>query len=554
MPADRLKTLPERFTSFTWLRSLRSKILLSHLAVIFIAVLITGFSLLSLAEFYFLNALENSLISQAHVITQSLFPQLHIEEPDPQIEQAFNAIQQQVVGNLNVQVISPSELLEDDTSSPLSNAEVNSLRNFTVELSPTIETRFLLIDREGFTVISSADLDLEPFKDIPAAQEAFAGQITSSVETIKDEDWLFVATPLLQGDETAAVLLIGHPLRDITAVLTDLRSRLILAVGIAIPLASLLAFSLGRNLLRPVRVLSEAARGMQAGVFDVPISVDRIDELGQLSRTFDGMRTRLLEIEKLRTQFISDVSHELRTPLTAIKGLTESLQDGAVEDPEVRDRFLDSIERETDRLIRLTNNLLTLTRVDAGGMTLKLERLDLQKLLGEIHTKLSPEAKKCRVEIKIAAPEVPVMVDADHDRMDQVLTNVLDNAIKHSPAGEQILVTLQDKNDCIDPALQMDETRLAALSTGPQAVICVQDRGAGVPAKDLPHIFERFYRADYARSRDRGGSGLGLSIAQAIMDAHGGFIRLLSPSPGWNGSGNPGTTAVIVLPGGIPHR
>ncbi len=560
MSADSsIKSLLERVPVLTWARSLRSKILLSHLAVIVIAAIFTGFSLLSLAETYFLNALENSLISQAHVITKSLLPQLHIEVPDPQIGQAFNAIQQQVIGNLNVQVIAPSDLLENEVTSPLSQTELNSLRDFTIELSSTTETRFLLIDQEGATVIASADLDLEPYKQIPATQDAFDGQIASSVEKIKDEDWLFVATPLLQQDETVAVLLLGHPLRDINAVLTDLRSRLILAVGIAIPLASLLAFSLSRNLLRPVNVLAEAAHGVQKGVFDIPVSVERFDELGQLSRTFDSMRSRLLETEKLRTQFISDVSHELRTPLTAIKGLTESLQDGAVEDPEVRDRFLGSIERETDRLNRMTNDLLTLTRVDAGGIKLKLESLDLRKILEDTKTKLSPEAKRRSVQIQMELPKPPIMVTADHDRIEQVLTNILDNALTHSPAEEQIIVTLRDASHKeqktnasggINPAPLNDEAFKPALRPGPHVVICMQDRGAGVPAKDLPRVFERFYRADYSRSRDQGGSGLGLSIARAIMEAHGGHIQLLSPSPEWDGTGNPGTTVVLTLPTG----
>ncbi|MGB2896961.1 MAG: ATP-binding protein [Anaerolineales bacterium] len=542
---------------------MRSKILLSHLAVIFIAAIITGFSLLSLAESYFLNALENSLVSQAHVITQSLLPQLHIDAANAPNEPAFNAIQQQVIGNLNVQVISPSDLLENESASSLSQAELNSLRDFTIELSSTIETRFLLIDQDGSTIISSADLDLEPYKEIPATRDAFGGQIASSVGKIKDEDWLFVATPLLQQDDTVAVLLLGHPLRDITAVLTDLRSRLILAVGIAIPLASLLALSLSRNFLRSVNVLAEAARGMQVGVFDVPLSVERRDELGQLSRTFDSMRSRLLEVEKLRTQFISDVSHELRTPLTAIKGLTESLQDGAVDDPVVRDRFLDSIERETDRLIRMTNDLLTLTRVDAGGMKLKLVNFDLRKILVDTKTKLSPEAKRRRVQIQMEIPKEPILVTADQDRIDQVLTNIMDNALKHSPADEGILVSLRDAGHMmqgtsvsgkLDPTSPKSEASKPALPPEPRVVVCVQDRGTGVPAKDLPHIFERFYRADYSRSRDQGGSGLGLAIARAIMEAHGGHIQLLSPSPEWNGEGNPGTTVILTLPTGISRR
>jgi len=279
MPSDRLQKPPRPpHPVITWAHSLRSKILLSHLSVILIAAIIVSFSLLSLAESYFLNALESSLISQAYVITQSLFPQLHIETPESQNQAAFNAIQQQVIGNLNVQVISPSDQLENDPSSPLSQVELNSLRDITIELSSTIETRFLLIDQNGSIIISSADLDLEPYKEIPATQDAFGGQVTSSVEKIKGEEWLIVATPLFQQDETAAVLLLGHPLKDIAAVLSDLRTRLLLAVGIAIPLATLLAFSLSRNLLRPVNVLAEATLGMQTDDFDIPLSTERSDE------------------------------------------------------------------------------------------------------------------------------------------------------------------------------------------------------------------------------------------------------------------------------------
>ena len=210
----------------------------------------------------------------------------------------------------------------------------------------------------------------------------------------------------------------------------------------------------------------------------------------------------------------------------------------------------------------MTNDLLTLTRVDAGGMKLKLESLDLRELLEDTKTKLSPEANRRGVHLQMELPETAIMVTADHDRIDQVLTNILDNALKHSPADERILVTLRDANykkqdpntsRWTYPSSLIDEALKPALRSGPHVEIWVQDRGPGVPAEDLPHVFERFYRADYSRSRDHGGSGLGLAIARAIMDAHGGHIQLLSPSPDWDGSENPGTTVILRLPPGFPH-
>jgi signal transduction histidine kinase len=236
------------------------------------------------------------------------------------------------------------------------------------------------------------------------------------------------------------------------------------------------------------------------------------------------MIAQLRATERMRTDFVSNVSHELRTPLTAIKGLVETLRDGAVDDRKVRDRFLATMEDETDRLIRLVNDLLVLSKADSQALKLKREPLDVRVLIERSLDKLAPQLEGKGVLVEVSAPDGPQLVLADADRIEQVLVNLLDNAIKYSPEGGRITVAIGEGRPT------------------PEVVgIAVRDEGLGIPAGDLPRVFERFYRVDRARSRDRGGSGLGLSIAKAIVQAHGGEITLRSEE-------GQGTTVRFTLP------
>jgi signal transduction histidine kinase len=207
------------------------------------------------------------------------------------------------------------------------------------------------------------------------------------------------------------------------------------------------------------------------------------------------------QIDRLRTNFVSDVSHELRTPLTAIKGFVETLQNGAAEDAVVRDRFLSTLAGETERLIRVSNDLLLLTRADAGQLDLQLTPTDLGACVQRAAEQLEGLACEKRVELVTEHLGDSGLVLADADRIHQVLINLLDNAIKFTPPGG----------------------RVAASVSG--HVVTVADTGPGIPADEIPHIFERFYRGDRSRARQgTDGSGLGLAIAKAIVEAHGGRI------------------------------
>ncbi len=214
--------------------------------------------------------------------------------------------------------------------------------------------------------------------------------------------------------------------------------------------------------------------------------------------------TRLKQLERQREEFVANVSHELRTPLSLIKGYTETLLDGARSDPAVAERFLKIIERNTQRLDLLIQDLLTISALEAGRMKLDLQPVNLRSLVEKVFTDLHAKSENKNVSLLNELPELTA--SADVNRLDQVFANLVDNAIKYGRA--QGMVRVGGK--------KLDDGRLE---------VFVRDDGPGIPAESLDRVFERFYRVDKARSRDQGGTGLGLSIVKHIVQAHGGEVR-----------------------------
>jgi len=538
------------------IRRLRAKLIFSHLVVIFIAMAVATTLLLTLSRGYFHRALEQSLVSlvtQAHLIAEALIPGATVSSLSETISPAYNAVQQQQIGNLEVQVENKSLLSDADLTASLGESNLAYLNAFSVKLSTSFDTRLRVLDNQGVVLVDSAGVDEgKNLSGLGPIASALEGIQQSHIEEIEGEDWLFVAVPVWIDDSITGVIHLGQPLRDIAAVLTDLRLQLLLVLVVALPLSALTGLILARNIARPVRTLTIATGKLSQGDYDYPLDTSSQDELGQLSRTFVSMRDQMQAIEQMRTHFVSDVSHELRTPLTAIKGLAETLRAGAVDDPSVRDRFLASVETETDRLIRLVNDLLILSRADSQALKLKHERMDLEILVSETLDRLTPQAETLGVALSCEFHEPQLHALADPDRVEQILLILLDNAMKHSPNGGSVwvdgsAVTIEGIEK--QPKAGSGGRVPYELPEGEWAVISVTDSGEGIPDENLPHVFDRFYRADESRSRDRGGSGLGLSIAIALIDAHGGHIWLESPSTSPRvAAGSPGTTACFALP------
>jgi signal transduction histidine kinase len=237
---------------------------------------------------------------------------------------------------------------------------------------------------------------------------------------------------------------------------------------------------------------------------------NRIRELDSLGQAFNRMTESLRQADQAKSAFVADVTHELRTPLTVIKGTLETLEDGALNDEEGRGPLLASMQRETDRLIRLVNDLLVLTRADAGTLNLNLQTLDLSQLARTRceHFTLLAARRQVKLTVSVEDPATPTYILGDADRLSQVLDNLLDNAIRYSPDGSTVTVGIRP--------------------IGVECECTVHDNGPGIPQKHLPMIFERFYRADASRNRQTGGAGLGLAIARALVSAQGGRISVES--------------------------
>jgi len=279
-------------------------------------------------------------------------------------------------------------------------------------------------------------------------------------------------------------------------------NRALLLIAVAAGLSAvLLILGLSRRILAPVETLTAAARRMEAGDLSQRVEIKSRDEIGDLARAFNAMADGLTRLEELRRNMVSDVAHELRTPLSNIQGYLEAIQDGVVE-PE--QRIIDSIHEEALLLNRLVDDLQDLSLAEAGQLRLERRPTELAPVVWKAVEAIQPQAAASEITLRVDLPEGLPLVDVDPERVGQVLRNLLDNALTHTPAGGKIAVT--------------------AGASGRWVEVSVQDTGDGITAEDLPHVFERFYRADKSRSRATGGAGLGLAIARQLVEAHGGEI------------------------------
>ena len=281
---------------------------------------------------------------------------------------------------------------------------------------------------------------------------------------------------------------------------------------IAAVIALLVGIFLSRTLTRPIRELTQATHAVSEGDLSQQVPVRSNDELGELAQAFNRMSSELSRSVNARKQMTADIAHELRTPLSLILGHAEAVHDGVL--PPSQENF-EIIREEAARLEHLVNDLRILSLADAGELSIAPQTIEPQRLLQEVAAiyQYQTQRKNITLDLEIASPLSSIEVDPG--RMTQVLTNILDNALRHTPEGGKIILSAQD-------ATADDQVELA-----------IQDSGPGLKAEDLDRIFDRFYRTDSSRQRDGdipGGSGLGLAIARSIVQTHGGQLSAESES------------------------
>ncbi len=344
---------------------------------------------------------------------------------------------------------------------------------------------------------------------IPASvvQEIASGRARAyTVQTSSDARLRVVSVPLVVARRPVGAVQVAQNLAAIEDALRVIRAVMLFGGAFALLLAAIGGAFLARTVLRPVEAITRTAERITLAEDlsqRIP-SAGPNDELGRLVKTINSMLARLETLFQAQQRLVADVSHDLRTPLTTIQGNVDLLRRGAADDPEMRAQALQAIGDEAARMRRMVNDLLLLAQADAG---LKLQRqpVEMDTLLLEVYRQAQVMAGD-RINVRLGA-EDQALVLGESDRLRQLLLNLVDNALKYTPAGGQVTLTLRRRAGWV--------------------LVTVEDTGIGISPEDLPHIFERHYRADRSRSRS-GGHGLGLAIAQWIAQAHGGQIEVTS--------------------------
>ncbi|MFN8659077.1 MAG: ATP-binding protein [Candidatus Obscuribacterales bacterium] len=417
--------------------------------------------------------------------------------------------------------------LEIDNDMQLDSEQATErIRRAVYRHASKLNLAITVVNSNGKVVADSGHKPLREGENIsnqPEIQDALAGIAANYRRNLKKTEWLYVAYPVRSSGQTGGVIRVGVPLTDINQ-----RVNRDLIVFLELTFATLIATALisiwvARRMTRPLREMSDMARQIaKSGDISVFVPVRRQDEISELGLSFNQMIGRLREEERLRQEFIANASHELKTPTMAIGSVVEALQAGAAEDPDLRKQFLHSLENLVDRQTSLLRDLLDITRLDAGITQDWQEEVKLSDILNDAMDQIRPQAQKKSTAIQDLVSAEGLMVSGKSIQLQRAFVNLLTNAVNYTPGGGTVTVATK----VLEPDI---------------VEVTIQDNGPGIDPSDLPHIFERFYRADKARTRTGGGTGLGLAITREIIARHHGVVEVDS-APG------KGSTFTVRLP------
>ncbi len=333
----------------------------------------------------------------------------------------------------------------------------------------------------------------------------------------------------VDGTQVGTLLAVSEGFGSLVAreFLASINSALIKSMLVVGVISLFLGFLLFNQITAPLRAMQKAAERIADGDLQTRVNVNSNDELGDLAVSFNNMAENLASAEDQRRQLAADVAHELRTPLAAIQATLEGMQDGVL--PADQEQ-ISSLVSEAELLNRMVEDLRLLSLAEAGRLELDLQPVATGELILKAVGLMQPVAQQQGVNLIAASSENLPMVLGDADRLIQVLNNLIANALRYTPAGGTVTVTA------------------AFPASGGKVVFSVTDTGAGIDPRDLPHVFDRFYRADKSRSRSSGGSGLGLAIVRQLVETQGGTVAAVSPVPTPEGQLAPGTRITFTIP------
>ncbi len=443
-----------------------------------------------------------------------------------------------LVGSLSILVLVARSLPERQVTTRLQQAVTVLLNQATIEPGQVVpslrqqlvleradqnfDARILITDKNGKVIYDSRSLTENALEAIslPARLSTVARFLANGL--FRDEGgkvWMYAARQLSPDHFLVAASL--RPVLNWRTIFNDdLLLPLVRATILAFALALLLSLWMSRWVSAPLQQIASAARSVAEGEYQ-PITVQGPAEVDNLAHAFNEMVHRVQSSQQSQRDFVANVSHELKTPLTSVQGFAQALMDGTVDDQAGIQQAAGVIYAEAGRMHRMVVDLLELARLDSGAEALQRRSLDLTILLEQLVERFGPQARSAQVSLKLETNPMPAML-GDGDRLVQVFNNLVDNALKHTPAGGELVITTTKEEGW--------------------ACITFKDSGPGIPYEDQQRIFERFYQVDKARPGGSSrGIGLGLSIAAEIIRAHNGQISV-SSQPGQ------GSVFVVKLP------
>lgn len=466
--------------------SLRVKLILSYLLVALGAILILAFALVFAVQNYFISTQIASLRETAEYQAQQIAYRYH-----------YRSLIQSAGNGVSIQ----------ESNDPVILVIVNAAGQQAWCSEP------------GFITNGNCN---DPTLRAALAQSIKGKEVNGNIRVSTQNGSfksLYVSVPIQNNGHIIGALFLSAPQQYPNGFLSQINQAVLIAGTIVALIVILFSFLLARRFTRPLKSLTVAAEQMKQGKYTQRVQAPRTqDELGLLALTFNDMAdtieadvTELRRQDQIRRDLIANIAHDLATPLTAIQGFSEALADDMIPTREARQETAQRIGREVQRLRRLVSDIQQMSSLESGHTRLDLAPLDLHSLAEETFAVIETECEEAGISLRNELDPATSMVLADGDRITQVLLNLLDNARRHTPAGGTI--------------------RIAAVPEGKMLLVSVSDTGTGIAPADLPHIFERFYRADRSRTGATGGSGLGLAIVKAVITAHGGVIRAES-TPG----------------------
>lgn len=335
-----------------------------------------------------------------------------------------------------------------------------------------------------------------------------------------DEETLSVVTHITYNFRTRGYVLIHMPMRQLTAERDGLLNVTYLTLLFIFGLSLMILAAFTVTVYRPLKKITEAARQYAQGNFQYQLEIYGEDEIGQLAATLNYMAHELKETDDYQKKFVANISHDFRSPLTSIKGYVEAMLDGTIP-PEMQEKYLNIVLMETERLNKLTSGLLTLNSFDTKKNRLDITDFDINKVIKNTVSSFEGRCTERHISIELLFDAREQFVSADMGKIQQVMYNLLDNAIKFSPNDSQITIETTLRHE--------------------KVFISVKDQGIGIPKDSMKKIWERFYKTDASRGRDKKGTGLGLSIVKEIITSHGEHINAISTE-------GVGTEFIFTLP------